>query len=60
MSEPSTHPPRLLPHLLAHPLLDLPGSGMRPTDPTVGREAVQVMTPNPATSRGSGVVAPSD
>jgi hypothetical protein len=56
MSEPSTHPPRPLPH----PLLDLPGSGMRPTDPTVGREAVQVMTPNPATSRGSGVVAPSD
>jgi hypothetical protein len=56
MSEPYTHPPRPLPH----PLLDLPGSGMRPTDPTVGREAVQVMTPNPATSRGSGVVAPSD
>jgi hypothetical protein len=33
---------------------------MRLTRSTVGREAVQVMTPNPPHREGLGVVAPSD
>ena len=33
---------------------------MKPPMPTVGREAVQVMTPEPHTTGGTGVVAPSD
>ncbi len=33
---------------------------MKPPMPTVGREAVQVMTTEPNTTGGTGVVAPSD